>query len=171
MLTVPEIVKKLTIKDGVYQSAQAWEEATSTSLSRAWNKLIPPEPQITPDDNNEEEVVEMEVFQQLNSEEESNWQSPSGWLEEDSEDPRYQMMTDDEIVAHVSGECDLSESESEDESENNSTVSHTRAYKAFGIALQWLESQGTDPAHLMLAKNWITSAERQRENSLILKLK
>ena len=49
MLTVPEIVKKLTIKDGVYWSAQAWEEATSTSLSRAWNKLIPPEPQITPD--------------------------------------------------------------------------------------------------------------------------
>ena len=40
------------------------------------------------------------------------------------------------------------------------------AYKAFGIALQWLECQGTDPAHLMLVKNWMTTAGRKRDNSL-----
>ena len=94
-----------------------------------------------------------EIFQQLGSEEGGNWQSPSEWLAEDSEDPGYQLMTDDEIVAQVSGEPDLSGSESEDEPDNCPTVSHARAHEAFGIALQWLESEGTDPAHLMLVEN------------------
>ena len=75
-------------------------------------------------------------------------------------------MTDDEIVAQVSGEHDLLESESEDEPKGCPTVSHTRVYEAFGIAVQWLESQGTDPAHLMLVKKWMTSAGRKQENSL-----
>ena len=39
-------------------------------------------------------------------------------------------------------------------------------WQAFGIALQWLECQGTDPAHLMLVKNWMTTAGRKRDNSL-----
>ena len=173
-LTVPEIVKKLTIKDAVYWSAQAWEEATCFaweeatcfSLSKPWNKLIPSGPQTTPDDTNEEEGAEMgEIFHQLGSEEGSNWQSPSEWLAEDSEDSVYQLMTDDEIVAQVSGEPDLSGNESKDEPDNCPTVSNASAYKAFGIALQWLECQGTDPAHLMLVKNWMTTAGRKRDNS------
>ena len=38
-LSVPEIVKKLTIKDSV---AQAWEEATAESLAKSWKKLLVP---------------------------------------------------------------------------------------------------------------------------------
>ena len=75
-------------------------------------------------------------------------------------------MTDDEIVAQVSGEPDLSGNESEDQPDNCPTVSNASAYKAFGIPLQWLECQGTDPAHLMLVKNWMTTAGRKRDNSL-----
>ena len=41
-LPVPEILKALTIKDAVYWSAQAWEEVTSISLARGWNKLLRP---------------------------------------------------------------------------------------------------------------------------------
>ena len=70
-------------------------------------------------------------------------------------------MTNDEFVAQVSGEPDLSGSESEDEPDNCPTASHARAHKAFGIAPQWQESQGTDPAHLMPAKNWMTTARRK----------
>ena len=74
MLTVPKVMKKLTIKYPVYWSSQAWEEATSISLSKTWNELIPPGPQIIPDDNNEEEGIEKgEIFQQLVYEERSNW--------------------------------------------------------------------------------------------------
>ena len=62
-------------------------------------------------------------------------------------------MTDDEIVAQVSGEADLSKSESKYEPDIAPTVSHASAHEAFGIVLQWLEAQGTDPAHLLLVKN------------------
>ena len=165
-LTVPEIVKKLTIKDAVYWSAQAWEEVTSLSLSRAWNKLIPPDP-LTPDESNEDAGAEIEgMFQQLGSEEGNSWQSPSEWMSEDSGDPGYQLLTDNEIVAQVSGEADLSASESEDEQDPGPTVSHAQAHEAFGIALQWLEAKGTDPAHLLLVQNWMTVAGRKRNDSL-----
>lgn len=40
-----------------------------------------------------------EIFQQMGTTERSDWQSPSQWLAEDSEDPGYQLMTDDKIVA------------------------------------------------------------------------
>ena len=39
-LSIPEILKKLTIKDAVYWSAQAWEDASPISLSNSWNKLL-----------------------------------------------------------------------------------------------------------------------------------
>ncbi len=39
-LPLPNILKQLTIKDVVYWSAQSWEEASSSSLARAWNKLL-----------------------------------------------------------------------------------------------------------------------------------
>ena len=40
-LSIPDLLKQLTIKHAVYWSAQVWEEATSTSLSKGWNKLLP----------------------------------------------------------------------------------------------------------------------------------
>ena len=64
-------------------------------------------------------------------------------------------MTDDEIVAQVSGEADLSESESKYKPDIAPTVSHASAHE---IVLQWLEAQGTDPAHLLLVRNWMTIA-------------
>ena len=40
-LSIPEIVKRITIKDVVYWSAQSWDEATPESLAMEWNKLLP----------------------------------------------------------------------------------------------------------------------------------
>ena len=37
-LSVPEVVKKITIKDVVYWCAQAWEEAGLDSWRKGWNK-------------------------------------------------------------------------------------------------------------------------------------
>ena len=41
-LSIPEILKKFTIKDAVYWSAQAWEDASPISLANSWNKLLLP---------------------------------------------------------------------------------------------------------------------------------
>lgn len=43
-LSVPEVVKQLTIKDAVCWSAQAWEEAAPEGLCKAWNKLLSLDP-------------------------------------------------------------------------------------------------------------------------------
>ncbi len=39
-LTIPEVLKQITIKDVVYWSAQAWDEASSSSLASGWKKLL-----------------------------------------------------------------------------------------------------------------------------------
>lgn len=63
-LTIPEIVKQLSIKDAVYWSAQAWEDTSSLSLAKAWKKLLPP---VSPDmpavsDTTDEEPTNFESF-------------------------------------------------------------------------------------------------------------
>ena len=37
---MPEILRKLTIKDAVYWAARAWEEASIESLAMGWNNLL-----------------------------------------------------------------------------------------------------------------------------------
>ena len=75
-------------------------------------------------------------------------------------------MSDGEIVAQVSGEADVSDNESEEEADPTPTVSHAKAHEAFGIALQWLEARGTDSAHLLLVKNWMTIAAKKLNDTL-----
>ena len=41
-LSVPDVLKQLTIKDVVCWSAQAWEEIVPQSLCKSWNKLLSP---------------------------------------------------------------------------------------------------------------------------------
>ncbi len=39
-MSIPDILKKLTIKEAVYWSAQAWDEIKSDTLRKGWNKLL-----------------------------------------------------------------------------------------------------------------------------------
>ena len=39
-LSIPEIAKRIMIKDAVYWSPQSWDEATPKSLAMVWNKLV-----------------------------------------------------------------------------------------------------------------------------------
>ena len=94
------------------------------------------------------------------------WQSPAEWLAEDSSDPGYQLLSDGEIVAQVSGEANMSDSDEEDELDPIPTMSHAKAHEALGITLEWLEAQGTDPAHLLLMKRWMATAALKRNNTL-----
>ena len=94
------------------------------------------------------------------------WQSPQDWLEDDSTDPGYQLMTDAEIASEVLGEgCDseISDNESNDDLQRERSVTPSQAFEAFGTALEWLESQAdTDPLHLLLVKKWKDTAAQKR---------
>ena len=46
------------------------------------------------------------------------------------------------------------------------SITPREAFNALDISLQWLESQGTDPAHLLLVKKWRDTAARMRHDSL-----
>ena len=107
------------------------------------------------------------LFQQLGyNAGDSSWQTPS---DEDSMDPGYQLLTDDEIVSEVLDKRDVESEEEEesDEHEYESKVSHSQACEAFDIALRWLETlPNINPLHLLLVENWRDVAAHKRGDSL-----
>ena len=113
-------LKKLTMKEAVYWSAEAWEEATTGSLAKAWKKLLIPSvaaggstPSSTPDvaaggstPSEGRDIDSLSEFDRLFrdlgfNENDNNWLSPQDWLEQDTSDPGYQIMSEDEIVTTV----------------------------------------------------------------------
>ena len=177
-LTVPDIVKALTIKDAVYWVSQAWEDVSPITVKKSWKKLIPSR---DADDNSgdagndssdAEEVSSSDafvgLFQELGySTDNESWQTPQDWLAEDSTDPGYQLLTDSEIVAEVTRGGDSLDPESDDEVEPQPTVSHAQAFHAFETALKWLEGQSdTDPFHLLLVRKWRDTAAQKRVQTL-----
>jgi len=182
-LTIPEVLKQITIKDVVYWSAQAWDEASSSSLASGWKKLLQCETvsQLSVSDSVTAEVVASdehrdvsadvsefeELFDSLGyAENDSDWSLPRTWLMEDATDPGYQIMNEEEIVADLMHDREELESEDEEEA-HSSAVTPSQACAAFDTALEWLESKGsTDPAHLMLVKGWRDDAAKQRWRSM-----
>lgn len=179
-LPIPNILKKLTIKEAVYWSAHAWEETKQVTLNRAWNKLLLPshtssvatttgganeEPAPTSEATDVSDDLEDfdSLFQDLGfTNDNPDWLTPAEWLAQDTSDPGYQLLSDDEIVAMVVNEGGESEDESSEEP-TTTCVTHAQAYSALETALTWLESQtDTDPAHLLLVRRWRNSAAMKR---------
>ena len=186
-LPIPAILKRLTIKQAVYWSAQAWEETNEITLNRGWNKLLLPDhtgsaPESnsnssttasaetsesfatitpTPDRDNLEDFDAL--FQDLGyMSGNQDWLTPAEWLAQDISDPSFQLLSDDEIIASINQE---NSEHAEDESDESITtaVTHAQAYTAFETALEWLQSQGdTYPAHLLLVQKWKNSVAMKR---------
>ena len=168
--SIPEIVKQLNIKDADFWSTQAWDEVSSETLSRGWNKLLQTSvssSMASSPSTSEDGTEFVELIGSLGLHEgDDHWQNPEEWLREDSSDPGYQLLEDEEIVASING-TEIEDQDSESDKEVQPQVSHTQAFQAFEVALQWLESQGTtDPAHLQLVKQWRDQAASKRITSL-----
>lgn len=75
-LSVPCVLKQLTIKDAVYWCAQAWKEITPQSLCKSWNKLLSPGTALTLSgeadsaNNDDESACFVELFNDLGYKEE-----------------------------------------------------------------------------------------------------
>ena len=173
--SIPDVLKKINLKDAVYWAAAAWEDASCESLANGWKKLLPsplPEDNVgesstatvaSPDDDvggtgEEHEVDLYEMFAELGYQEGCvEWQNPEEWLQNDNDDPGWQPMTEDDIVQHVLG-AELepvqdSDSDSEEDLVPQATITHSQACEAFSKALEWMEAQPEiDPAHLMFVK-------------------
>ena len=95
------------------------------------------------------------------------WQITDEWIAEGSGDPGYQLLLDTKIVSQVNGKTDLlyDESEEEEEADPMPNITHAKANEAFNIALQLPKAEETNSTHLLLVKNWMSSAVRKRNDS------
>ena len=167
-LSVPEILKKVTLKDVVYWISAAWNEASNDSLSKAWKHLLPESdtPETSEDSTPSNEVCSdmVDMAAPLGPDVQEAF---AEWFDSDSSDAGHQIIEDDEIVADVlaQGNSD-NESEEEEAMEDCRSVTPHEAFNALETSLLWLESQNTDPAHLLLVKKWRDTAARMRQESL-----
>ncbi|CAG2057083.1 unnamed protein product [Timema podura] len=115
------------------------------NLKKAWNKLPPEERNETPElnetddnpDNDFEEIVEM--FSSIPGFSECDREDTESWLQNDIDDPGYQIMNEDEIVSYLQDRDEMSEDE-EDEcgkipSEHESGPSNKAAHTALFTAM------------------------------------
>ena len=178
-LSIPDIVKGVTIRDAVYWVSQVWNEISEVTIKKSWRKLIPSSyTEILCDStgSTSSEAVEqssgnenfVDLYQDLGySEGDEEWQTPQDWLAEDFTDPGYQLMSDTEIIAEVTRDDIDSDPESDVEIVLQPSVTHTQAFDAFQTALDWLEAQSdTDPSHLLLVRKWRDTAAQKRANAM-----
>ena len=89
------------MKDVVYMTAAAWEDVSSLTVQKSWNKL------------NDDEVVEL--AQQLDSNLDVN-----GWMAVDNNDMGYQLLSDEDIIKEVTQSEEVEDiEEHEDTSEED----------------------------------------------------
>ncbi len=149
----PTILKAITIKDAVYWIAEAWEEASSDSLRKAWRKLLHEsvsEDVSTEDTCPDSSIAEtIETAGSLGSE---TQEAIAEWMDADIDEPGHQVLDDDEIVAEMQDSRYSSAEESSEEIEENQRVSASAAFDALDTTLNWLEQRNTDPGHLLFSK-------------------
>ena len=125
--------KKLTIKSAVYLSAKCWEEISSTSLCRAWNKLFSGDEKLDDQPPSEELPLISEEFGQL----EISECDMEEWLTADQDVMGFQELSDGEILDLVQE----SPSPQDEEEEQEKCVSHGDVKQCFDTCFKSLEQQ------------------------------
>ena len=84
-------------------SADGYDAATGGS-SGSTAGSVATSPRLLSDGDVGDVMEFRDLFQQLGyTPGDQNWQTPEDWLEEDSENPGCQLMTDNEIVSEING--------------------------------------------------------------------
>lgn len=164
--------KKLNLKECSYMVADAWNLLTKENLSRAWIKLLPPIIELEPFDDLEDlrEIVDLGTnipgFRGFGEEDAESWLA-------NDDDPGFQIMDDNDIVAQVqeNQEALTDEETAEDDSEGKpSGPSHEEALRALNTAMEWFDKQDeSSPSQLLLLKRMRDLAAKKRQSSLIQK--
>lgn len=121
-LPYDQFAKNLNNKDCIYSVANAWEQIQSSSLQKAWNKLLGAQASSIDEDRNQEPIcinscpdseLEIERFMEtfhdhgiMVTEEVAE-----EWLKGDDNDVGYQELSDDEIISEVLGHADIESKE------------------------------------------------------------
>lgn len=167
--SVVAALKSVNIKDVVFNLARAWENLATKTIVCSWGKLWPSlnllevykknsktdsTLQTGRDDelNSLQEAISEElvsVCEDLTADDVTNW------LDGDDEE-RYQVMTDDEIIADARADEDEEDGEGGVDPATTATaarsVSHNIAISAFDTAVLWAEENGVSAPDMLTLK-------------------
>ena len=172
--SIKDIVKLHTVKDALYMLSDAWYEASSESIHKAYNKLKIHSDDSQPNSDPEEQhsaesMVEMlQNVQQVGNEDSLNAHDLEDWLNLDNELPTTELMTDEQILANVTGQSNENESsDEEDGGQEEKQVSNSEAAECFKKCLSWMEGQNNvDPVQVMQLRRMMDFAMRSRFKTL-----
>ena len=141
--SIIDFVKLINIMDVVYMVAAAWDDLPSLTLAKSWRKLLSIESA-----QESEESVPLHTDEQcedLAIQLDGNIQSEDviEWMHGDSDDPGYQLLSDDDFVQLVTNPNQIVEDESdEDESEEYQNIPSSGEVKnMLDQCLLWYERQ------------------------------
>lgn len=161
--TIPEKLKKITIKDVIYWVADAWEGISPQLLQKSWGKVWPDFSieTISKDATKETEIISdrtLSLFNQISGCEVASEEDLREWLNPPGE--ANEFLEDDELIDNVIN-TNQDQQESEDEEEDvRKKVSHSRAATALETALLYVEEHPTAlPVDIMFLRKWLNIAE------------
>ena len=166
--SIVEFVKQINMKDIVYMIAGAWEDISSSTLRKSWNKLLSSEESINPStvspNEGNDEVVEL--AKQLDSNLEMD--DISEWMTIDNDHAGHQLLSDEEIISEVSKTNEDEVIEDEQVNEDTSGIPTSgEAHDMLDKCLLWYERQEEcNSTSLLLLKNIRDLAATKRYSNL-----
>ncbi|VFV26019.1 jerky protein homolog-like [Lynx pardinus] len=161
--------KKLTLLDALYEIAMAWNLVKPVTISRAWKKILPTIEEKEGLDFDEEDVsvaTVATILQHTKGLENVTTENIEKWLEVDSTEPGYEVLTDSEIIRRAQGQTDESSENEEEEIEliPEKHINHAAALQWTENLLDYLEQQGDMilPDKLVIRKLRATIRNKQK---------
>lgn len=161
--------KKLTLLDALYEVAMAWNLVKPVTISRAWKQILPAMEEKEGLDFDEEDIsgaTVATILQHTKGLENVTPESLEKWLEIDSTEPGYEVLTDSEIIRRAQGQTDESSENDEEGIEliPEKHINHTTALQWTENLLDYLEQQGDMilPDRLVIRKLRATIRNKQK---------
>ncbi|CAG9584542.1 unnamed protein product [Danaus chrysippus] len=170
---VVSFFKKMNLKECCYMIIDAWDLIERKTLNNAWNKLLNRdiENSVThSDDSILEDIKDLILNIQICKDCDND--DVQEWITCDSNDPGFQMMSDDEVIENLlqsNEKHEIKEDETEDnqDEEYNAGPSHDQAVHALETAMKWFEKQTeSDPMSLLQLKRIRDIAAMKRKSGL-----
>lgn len=178
--SIVDFVKKIDIKQVVYMIASAWDDVSSLTIAKSWHNLLgsgdncgenQPNVQSTETSQASVQSDDQSTCEMLIHELDGNLtnEDVSSWLNSDSSDPGYQLLSDDEIIDSITTHIpdDDGSDEEEDESDTQETPTCGAVAEMLDKCLVWYEQQKESMAtSLLMLKNIRDLAATKRYSNL-----
>ncbi|KAG6940245.1 tigger transposable element derived 5 [Chelydra serpentina] len=174
-----EMIKRMNLKEVCHLGGKAWDAISARCIERCWIKdLGPAFPSSTHDDGNDDEpeftrLIEDDVrlAEEALREYKHSHHDILKWFSVDDICPIYEHMSDDEIVANVSGKNEAAPTEpktsgANDDDDNDGTSTPppkvSEAVKHLEASLRWLETQDMDSIKILQLRSILDFARSQQ---------